>query len=565
MVKHKPDFNLPKEGLFNSLNMSEYEQIMSVVRTDRASEGKQLINYNQSLVLLAIALGSVERCREDIDKMYEENQEMYFAHYNHSRMSKSNVFNRFSIQTSEYIKKVYSIILVEEIHGKTLFINKLIKRSYKPVHTFNTHKKWFMIEEFQVWYFEKNDGRVENISGIYLDYSFYILIYLAHKENREIVPTILLETVREQYDTFNEKFEPLSALKRFENNSNVSSGGYEEQLDRITFEGQKSETVALVFENIRLIEELELAKNKRITPSNVQEYLIRMPLTRITNTILIIFEMLGISANILSETKLGNEELEKLTRYIYIIKNNNELTEREAEVILLSSLVTYALAKEYTNLRDVYYEGLKTRMQEKELQEQKEHEEKVTNLLNKISTIEADMKKTNEEMNAVRESAKKKMSEISRLEKETKRANSELDKAKENDKELTFLREFYFNAQADETQNEPEQDITLTEMKEKLRRIDGVIVGGRVALTTKLKEILPEFTFIADEEKTRNISFIKNKQILFLCKHNNHALYYKVMAETKNSDILITELKLHQNLDIVIRGIYNSCVNYKLL
>ena len=108
-------------------------------------------------------------------------------------------------------------------------------------------------------------------------------MYLAHKEKRKIVLTILLETIREQYDTSNEKFEPLSVIKRFEEHSNVTSEGYKEQLDKITFKGQKSETVSLVFENIRLIEELIIFQKKNITPANIQEYLIKMPLTRITN------------------------------------------------------------------------------------------------------------------------------------------------------------------------------------------------------------------------------------------------------------------------------------------
>jgi SepF-like predicted cell division protein (DUF552 family) len=144
------------------------------------------------------------------------------------------------------------------------------------------------------------------------------------------------------------------------------------------------------------------------------------------------------------------------------------------------------------------------------------------------------------------------------MEKEQKRLNAELTKAKDNDKELQFLREFYFNSQ---TEHKVSEDISIESIENYLKSIKGVIVGGHTNLTKKLKEKLPKFDFVAEEETSRNLSFMRNKEIVFISSvHDNHGLYEKVVREISNADIVLTYLEKYQNVDLLLRDIYKKCL-----
>lgn len=546
-------------GLASLIADLDIESVSDVIRRPNEHE------YMKNLVLLAVALGTEERCRDEIDKIYAANESKYFHYYNLTGIGKIKAFDKFSITTSEYIKKCYGIILSEEFDkdekGIPLHIQRLIKKGYKPAFNFNMHKKWDMLEEFLLWYKEKVGG-VDKMSGIYLDRSFYVLLYLAYKERKMLVPTEMFGVMDEHYQYLLQN----PTLEEITTAEEEQTIGYEQLIKKTTFKNQKTSDVSYVFENIRLIEEnklLEEAKELN-SYSEINDMIKKMPLTRIANAVTIIMETFGLSGDLLREAKLSDKQLEEIAKYIYIIKGKNDLTERESEIVFLVSLMIYAVASEYNNLRKDYYEGLKVKIQEKEEEEAiKEAEIKDKHRI-EMAVLQEKLRVSNESALNLKEVQKNTEKNNKQLEVENKRLNVELEKTKENDKELQFLREFYFNSQLD---NRPlPEDESMDAIVDYLNTVKGVIVGGHTNLTKKLKDKLPNFDFVAEEETSRNISFIKNRDIVFFSSvHDNHGLFRKVMKEVGNSNTELTYLEKYQNVDLLLRDIYEKTKNKLVL
>lgn len=539
-------------GLASLIADLDIEGVTDVIRRPDEHE------YMKRLVLLAVALGTEERCREEIDKIYAANENRYFHYYNTTGIGKIKAFDKFSITTSEYIKKCYGIIISEEFSkeekGISLHIQRLIKKGYKPAFNFNMHKKWNMLEEFLLWYKERVGG-VDKMSGIYLDRSFYVLLYLAYKEGKILVPTEMFEVMDDHYHYLLQS----PTLEEITTGEEEKTAGYERLIEKTTFKNQKTTDVSYVFENIRLIEETKLLEETEGLNSygEINDMIKTMPLTRIANAVTIIMETFGLSGDLLRESKLSNKQLEEIAKYIYIIKDKNDLTERESDIVFLVSLMIYAIASEYNNLRKDYYEGLKVKIQEKEEEEAiKEAEIKDKHQM-EVSILQEKLRAANESISNLKEIQKNNEKTNKQLEVENKRISVEIEKTKENDKELQFLREFYFNSQM-ENQPLPE-DENMNRILDYLNDVRGVIVGGHTNLTKKLKEKLPSFDFVAEEETSRNISFIKNRDIVFISSvHDNHGLFRKVMKEVGNTDVELTYLEKYQNVDLLLRDIYEK-------
>ncbi|MCK2000473.1 hypothetical protein MZM54_03580 [[Brevibacterium] frigoritolerans] len=513
--------------------------------------------FMKSLVLLAVALGSEKRCQEDINNMYQSDEKKFFQFYNMTGIAKTKIFDKFSISTSECIKKCYGIIISEELGKETkgvpLFIQKLIKKAYKPVYTFNMHKKWNMLEEFIPWYEEKIGG-VNMMSGVFLDRCFYVLFYISQKEEKLLIQTEMLNVVDSHFHYLLSNLTLEEVIKTEEG----LTTGYEKLIKDTTFKDQISEDVSYIFENIRLLEENVLMETMEPESlGQIRQELASMPLTRITNTLILMVERFGLSGDFLREAKVGNKRLEEIAKYIYILKNSNGLTDRDAEIMFLVTLVIYAIASEYNKLREGFYEGLKVKLQEKEADEEKRETALEEKHKKEIEKLKEELRLANEKVSSLKEVSKQNVQTINQLDIEKKRLNTELIKAKENDKEIQFLREFYFRSQ--EEHKVPE-DLSMESIQTYLSSIKGVIVGGHPNLTKKLKEKLPNFEFIAEEETSRNLSFLRNKEIVFISSvHDNHGLFYKVVKEINNANTILSYLEKHQNVDLLLRDIYEKC------
>ncbi|MDU9693321.1 hypothetical protein O0Q50_19300 [Priestia aryabhattai] len=513
--------------------------------------------YMKSLILLAVALGSEERCRKDIDDFYNKNEKLLFEYYRESKVGKT--FDKSTIKTTEYIKKCFAIIHYQEHKkgdkGIPLFIESLIKKAYKPVISFNMHHRWVKLEQFIDWY--KEGKELNSLSGLYLDKCCYVLMYIACKKDKLIYTSEMMDEVNIQFHRLiaNHSLEEINKAKI------ESTVGYKDLLEKLTFKNQISEDVSFIFENIRLLEEDVLLKHHRGARNRREADALykKMLLTRVISSLTVIMETFGLSSDFLREAKVGNKQLEEITKFIYVIKNQNNLNERETEIAFVMSLLIYAIATEYNSLREGFYEGLKMKVQEQESKEEEKAAAVVEKYQKEIAELQEQLRMANEKNASLELRLKTSEERIAQLEKESERSLMNLNKANENSKEVHFLREYFFDSHSNQCIVE-ENSTNIEDIIKSLDSVKGVIVGGHPNLTKKLKKKLPSFEFIAETETSRDISFVSNRDIVFVSSvHDNHGLYRKVMKGVNNTNTALTYLIKNQNTDLLIKDMLEKC------
>lgn len=513
------------------------------------------MRLGKSLGMLAIAIGCEERCRDEIDKIYNSNTRKYIMIFEKSGVGKTRIFDKYTVTTSEYIKKCISIIIDEDLKGSNLVINRLIKKGYKAVYTYMQHCRTPSFEEFTVKYNDKMGG-LEKLSGIYLDYCYYVIHYLSIREGKPILKTPFHKGVIEQFD-FTVVSPRIGDVHLIEQELDVSTDGYEKLIEILMYNNHLADDVSMIFEDIRLTEEKPLMGNPNLYNANIREELAKRPLSKITNIGLILLELFGVGADVLREAKIDKGTVTSIAKYVKTISNVNDIPERESEIVMLLSLILYALAKEYENVRTIHYENAKTTLLKREMEQ-----ERIQSELERNQEIE--IKKLKQDLEEAKDSSNKKDHELKEyknitrgLENNIKKLTNDLMKETEKERELQFLREYYF----DSINNKQELDYvegeeTAESIAETLTTIKGVIVGGHQKFHAKLKEYLPTFSFISPDDLGRNLNYIVNMDIVYyISTTNNHGIYKKVMPIVRNSEVPMTYLTATQNIEMVLKEI----------
>lgn len=128
--------------------------------------------------------------------------------------------------------------------------------------------------------------------------------------------------------------------------------------------------------------------------------------------------------------------------------------------------------------------------------------------------------------------------------------NKNLDKNKKENKdkkELESLRNLFFSLEHEEIEtSEFIEDKNIKDIDEK--KI--AFIGSNDILHSRLKNRFKNFTYITADEETRDLSFIRNMNHIFLHTHSPHSLYYKVLELIKPYNIGLTFIN-STNVDII--------------
>ena len=129
------------------------------------------------------------------------------------------------------------------------------------------------------------------------------------------------------------------------------------------------------------------------------------------------------------------------------------------------------------------------------------------------------------------------------------------EQEKQKNVELNSLREFMFSLDKEVEYKNIEVNI------DKLKEINGVIIGGHEKWQQKMKEYLPKFIFIHTDMLNFDVTALNGvKDVFFYINYLNHAIYYKVIEYIKNKDVKIHYINV-QNEDLVLKNIYNVYYN----
>lgn len=197
------------------------------------------------------------------------------------------------------------------------------------------------------------------------------------------------------------------------------------------------------------------------------------------------------------------------------------------------------LCKAYNGAKSIFYKN----NQETLFDELKLKEEKLKQISEELQSQE--FRLTQEKKALTNENAAI-IKENEELRRKMKKMEAELAAASDHKAELDALREFAFKFQSD--------DLTDTVQHVDYKKIDaaaGIIIGGHQNWQKKMKEYLPEWTFISSDLRKFDAYLLhKRKHIVLNTSSMNHALYYFTMnnLSAENSLFYVSKTSCEETL-----------------
>lgn len=251
------------------------------------------------------------------------------------------------------------------------------------------------------------------------------------------------------------------------------------------------------------------------------------------------------------EIRLEREDIISILEYLNILLNRRTIHEEEIEEYFLMIAWTYSLTKkinehmsemvglfvENSNQQSLF-DKEKSELQEEIFLLKTEQEEKTIALKNKDLEIERLNK------------------ELERAKAQVNNLNKKLSKVDDNKEELENLRELFFSLE------NKDKDIYLE--KENSFEVDKSIkvafIGGSDNLRNKMKEEFADFTYISPDDLTKDLSFIRNMDYVFIHTHMSHSMYFKIIDIIRFNKINFSFLN-DVNIGLLRNNIFNKLEN----
>ena len=217
------------------------------------------------------------------------------------------------------------------------------------------------------------------------------------------------------------------------------------------------------------------------------------------------------------------EELNKQITNIDLDKLNME----EFTKYIYGAVYYRLLFKAYKDVKEIYFKNNKETLYIDFIQMQKQLEKR-DNEIKRINSLN----ETGQDL-------------INKKQKEIDRLKEELNQAKMYKSELDGLRNLMFSM-------EQEEEIINEEKIESLSD-KGIFIGGHDNLQSKLKERLPNFTFISTDQMNFDAKILDNYDKIYIYTgYLSHALYYKVVENINDQELIYIE---HTNTDKILEKI----------
>lgn len=446
-----------------------------------------------------------QKIYKDIDLIYNKNKIKYYQSAKENEFYNHQMAREGSLKQEEYFKKVLGIILNQDDIGDKLY--DLIYKGWRYTVTYvENHSKINLLSYMQS--LAKKKKGLENITDNELNSNLIILLQMAENAEKEI------ETSDQSYIDF---VNGLYLRREHYNNPEFRlSLNKAMDKDKIKVKELKNE-IYMKYGKFYNLNEM-FTKDE-----NIKEYIENIFLNYD-------FEELSL-ISISNEIKIPDKMIDEIL--LTYINSNKEINSLDGVKYLINMIQIRVFSKVYKETKKYYFENNSDTM------------------LIKINELDNELDIKKNESKALEDKIKKLELENSRLERENKRFELLLDEVENNKNELSSLREYIFN------QN---NDIEIIENKMNdyslLNDIRALMIGGSSTTYENIKDNFNKLIHISPY----NINFDKNLVenidiILIFVNYLSHALYYKIMASSKDKKIIYIN---NQNKDIILTDIKNN-------
>lgn len=460
-------------------------------------EGKEMeldITY-----FLCEVLATSKIAYKHIDKLYSQNKEKYLKLARNHKYYKIELDG--TIEQEFYFKKALGIILDDDVKNTSWLLKMTYKKSNQLVKNSNIVNLSDFLKQNNPKSFKNNE-----IDGFLL-----AILVLAQLEGKEI----------NFHDALYQDF-CNSLLVRNE----YLAKDYPILYKNISKEDKKElKGIELKFKNIypefnfngftyAILEEGKIMLEKM-----TEEQIFNVSFEYI-------YDLEDIALTSLIDNELKDKEIQELICCWNL--THKEMDYKELYKFLGPALQIRYLLKAYKEAKRYCFSNLNEDL--KELIEKKESE------LSRVKKENNDLKQENARLKKqLDEEIKKLVEENTRLEKKNNHLLESIKNQPDVEDELHQLRNLMFNLSTSEdaASNNNEVDI------DKLNNLNAICFGGTNNWINTMKEVLPNWTFIAAGVENFDVALLKGKNYIFInTKVNSHGMYYKVIEnKDKNSKI----------------------------
>lgn len=422
---------------------------------------------------------SSKRFHKDIDKIYKTNELQFYI--NSKKSKYYNMYSSGSALQLLYYRKALGILSSEIKDDKIIF--DILKKGYKYEYNYVNNSKIVRLSDYAQKMMKKcnNSTTINNFN----DKITVLLMFCSYKD-------ILIDT-KDVF--FIEIMKGMNYILEFEkdNKYKINYNEAPQEFKNIVFKEfkrLKKEDPLLLYEGAK-----EKKDRSKESDNNI-------------SAIEFIFDIFNISINDLVEDNLLSDNELMSILFCYFVTHNKKFDNSEKLKIWLEySLKISYLLKAYNEAKEYILNN---------------NNEK---LLLKIEELENNNNNVNNKLGIINNKFKMLEKENKELQKENTRLKLELEKLNKDKKEINSLREYIFdssnNIHIEETNFNFETAIN------KLINMNVVIIGGSLNWINKIKEILPNWTYIPTGSNNFDTKLLENKYILFNTDYVNHSMYYR--------------------------------------
>jgi hypothetical protein len=508
------------------------------------------INIRHFLIL---ALGGSQYLHPIIEDMYQENRLEYYEAYRNSGMYTDIIITRFITRNEEKMKQVSGIVEWSYLHNNFENLMKLIKKGYKYSYQFVQQRKVVDLGEFELG-FTKKRGGMGKVTDLDLLYGSVVVLYLCNRENKicdmnNEYGHLFINGIRSLIS------ESISRNIRF---SPENRELYKKEVDELFFKygiprNMQTTSIGKFFEMF-----VEKQTDEKIKSSplyndmqEIREAVFQEGISRYIGSLSLWVRINGINEMDLTDSAVLTKEDVEIIFLDYVIASqvSKQITAKDRDLYIITLLYTQALALVYKETKHLYLDD----SQEKhylEIKQAQQHIEAKTAELNKQ---EAGWKKEKEDqLGKIAEL----QSELRKTQKTLQMNQVEMEKNDSSTKELAALRAYMYNSQqVNVVKEETATDRILSDLK--VKRV--AVFGGHPNWRNKLKEVLPNYTFIDVDSINRELTFVDNMDAVFVnYDHFNHKFYERLMKHMSRNDTILHYLSGSSNTDIIIRDIHKA-------
>lgn len=475
------------------------------------------ISYTSIIkTMFCLGIGSKKFMAREVDKIFDTNKILYMEAYKRSDLYKNKLMETVDINTALYAEKVAGILQCSIESKNYTQVLELYKKAYKKIYSNIKNLKVITEKDFAKYINPGVDGNYEYISTVYI-YSLlnkFDLTEMQVEYFKRILKDMAILAIYQDTNYSKEVVDKyIGRINELRDYLGIQKGSYNGE-----------ELVEIILRN----DTARYNKSKILTPwemipDNDTSFKIEKigEVGRYIGAMEGFFKYLRINTSeLLKNTTFTGTEINQWLLSFILGEIFNNFKDSDKSMFLINTLYTLALNKSYKNLRASYLKAVN----EDYLLEIDKLQTKLTNSINKVTAEKESLEKKED---ALKKREKELLEEIERLKLENSRLKTEAKEGESLKQEVVKLRNYVFdlnNLNTDEAELEHEVNIDLLNNK------NIVILGGTLNWEQKMKEVLPNATFVGNEQMNTSINFINKKSIVFINTKMKHAFYYKIKS-----------------------------------